>query len=637
LTSIRNRTKALLSAALLVGAPAAILLVGADSAGALTTITVTSNADSGSNTLRAAVTTANSTADDVEIDIAADLGTITLASALPVYTGDGANHSLTVKGNGVTIAGASGANVFGTTVGYAGAETFDSLTINGGAIAVSTSGHSPITLTNSTLSGGSEDGIDTGGGPVLVSNSSITGRGSDAIDTGGAPVTVTDSTLAGNAHDGVDTGGSSVTIENSTIANNMHDGIDAGGTIIQLAYVTMTGNGDLTGDGQVNTGGGSLTSFGSVITSPPSGNSNCNVGATTLTSQGYNYSDDATCGFTQSTDKQSAPSPNLGALADNGGLGQTELPQAGSPLIDAIPVSACQTGLAAGITTDERGVTRPQGSGCDIGAVEVSGSSFNPNGYRMVADEGGIFDFGLNFNGSLANVHLNSPIVGIANSPGPNGYLMASGDGGVFALGGANFYGSLCCRSLPSPISAIAATPREDGYWLASQTGAITNFGNTPLLPAAPVPSGGHIVGMASTNDGKGAWLTDQMGDVYAEGDAQYLGGITMHLNAPIVGIAAAATGQGYILVASDGGTFNYGVPFHGSVPASLKAGQSLVAPIVGIAVTHSGNGYWMVGADGGLFNYGDAPFLGSIYTTVPGGKLNGPIVGIQHLGLPPS
>jgi hypothetical protein len=43
------------------------------------------------------------------------------------------------------------------------------------------------------------------------------------------------------------------------------------------------------------------------------------------------------------------------------------------------------------------------------------------------------------------------------------------------------------------------------------------------------------------------------------------------------------------------------------------------------------------VGSDGGLFNYGDAPFLGSIYTAIPGQKLNGPIVGIQHLGSAPT
>lgn len=47
----------------------------------------------------------------------------------------------------------------------------------------------------------------------------------------------------------------------------------------------------------------------------------------------------------------------------------------GSALIDAIPVASCQADGAAGITTDERGVARPQGPGCDIGAVEVAVSA----------------------------------------------------------------------------------------------------------------------------------------------------------------------------------------------------------------------------------------------------------------------
>ncbi|HVB93137.1 MAG TPA: hypothetical protein VND67_02380 [Acidimicrobiales bacterium] len=67
----------------------------------------------------------------------------------------------------------------------------------------------------------------------------------------------------------------------------------------------------------------------------------------------------------------------------------------------------------------------------------------------MAADDGGVFDFGINFGGSLANVHLNSPISGIANSPGPNGYLLVAPDGGVFAFGDAPFLGSV--PGVPKP------------------------------------------------------------------------------------------------------------------------------------------------------------------------------------------
>ena len=63
--------------------------------------------------------------------------------------------------------------------------------------------------------------------------------------------------------------------------------------------------------------------------------------------------------------------PLLGPLAANGGIAATRIPLPGSPLLDAIPAAACQTGPAAGITTDERGLPRPALGGCDVGAVEV--------------------------------------------------------------------------------------------------------------------------------------------------------------------------------------------------------------------------------------------------------------------------
>jgi hypothetical protein len=63
--------------------------------------------------------------------------------------------------------------------------------------------------------------------------------------------------------------------------------------------------------------------------------------------------------------------PKLGPLAANGGLTETELPQAGSPLIRA--GGAClyenTSDSLAAFTTDQRG--EPRGSVCDIGAVQI--------------------------------------------------------------------------------------------------------------------------------------------------------------------------------------------------------------------------------------------------------------------------
>lgn len=55
--------------------------------------------------------------------------------------------------------------------------------------------------------------------------------------------------------------------------------------------------------------------------------------------------------------------PLLGPLADNGGPTETRALLAGSPAINAGNAAACPA-------TDQRGVGRPQGSGCDIGAYE---------------------------------------------------------------------------------------------------------------------------------------------------------------------------------------------------------------------------------------------------------------------------
>ena len=61
--------------------------------------------------------------------------------------------------------------------------------------------------------------------------------------------------------------------------------------------------------------------------------------------------------------------PLLGALADNGGFTHTMLPGTGSSAIDVGNATTCTNPSVNGL--DQRGITRPQGVACDIGAVEV--------------------------------------------------------------------------------------------------------------------------------------------------------------------------------------------------------------------------------------------------------------------------
>ena len=80
-------------------------------------------------------------------------------------------------------------------------------------------------------------------------------------------------------------------------------------------------------------------------------------------SQGNNLDSENSCGFDQPTDIINT-NPLLGPLQDNGGPTFTHALLDGSRAIDA----GDNTGAPA---TDQRGVTRPQGENCDIGAFEL--------------------------------------------------------------------------------------------------------------------------------------------------------------------------------------------------------------------------------------------------------------------------
>ena len=247
------------------------------------------------------------------------------------------------------------------------------------------------------------------------------------------------------------------------------------------------------------------------------------------------------------------------------------------------------------------------------------------SGYRFVASDGGVFDFGdAGFWGSTGSLVLNAPVVGMADTPSTNGYWLVASDGGIFSFGDAPFFGSMGGQHLNKPIVGMAGTSDGGGYWLVASDGGIFSFGNAGFFGSA----GGMrlnqpIVGMAPTPDGQGYWLVASDGGIFSYGDAQFHGSTgSLVLNEPMVGMAATPDGGGYWLVASDGGIFDYGdAGFFGSA-GSIRLNQ----PVVGMAGTPDGGGYWLVAADGGIFTYGDAPFFGSTGSL----RLNKPIVGMS-------
>ncbi|MCL4541670.1 MAG: CSLREA domain-containing protein, partial [Chloroflexi bacterium] len=248
----------------------------------------------------------------------------------------------------------------------------------GGGIRNSYSG--TLTLNTSAVSKNTAPKYSDGGGihnegTLIVNNSTISGNstgtnGGGIEDLGG--LTISGSTISDNSAvsygGGIDDQAQSpatVTISNSTISGNSA-GTSSGGGLYNttstgsvLSYVTIAGN----SDGIINRLSygqqDQITLQGVLLANT---GANCSAG---ITDQGYNLDSGTSCHFTQSTSLSNID-PKLGPLANNGGPTETMALLPGSPAIDAGGTSSNNCPL-----TDQRGVSRPQGKACDIGAYEL--------------------------------------------------------------------------------------------------------------------------------------------------------------------------------------------------------------------------------------------------------------------------
>ncbi len=221
-----------------------------------------------------------------------------------------------------------------------------------------------LTVTNSTLSGNSAQGDGGGAGGGIYN--SVAGI-----------LTVRNSTISGNSAadgGGIDNDGK-LTVTNSTFSSNAADhytggGIYSSGTLTVINS-TFWGNYATAGFGGSIESSGTLTAKSTILANSRGGNCSLSGSATSL---GYNLSDDASCTalFTAATDKNNiAAGLDPQGLQNNGGPTQTIALLTGSPAVDAIPVASCTDASGNRVATDQRGVTRPQGPACDIGAFEL--------------------------------------------------------------------------------------------------------------------------------------------------------------------------------------------------------------------------------------------------------------------------
>jgi hypothetical protein len=331
---------------------------------------VTTLQDSGTGSLRWAIESAPA-GSTITFDTSLQ-GTIFLSNRLPI------TKRLSIHGPGAGRLALNGNpnDEFGIEVSPTGSVTIADLAFKSSSLYNA----GTLTLINSAISG------NTALGTYQTSLGYNYSDGGGIFNASGGTLTLISSTVSGNLADtggGISTAGT-LTLINSTIANNIAErpggGILNSGTNphMEMIFCTIYNNTSGESGGGIWNGATNSESQLMMRNSLVAGNKSPYgpdiLGK--LTSQGYN--------LVQNTkDTTFAPNQSHGTdllqmaltalridplLKDNNGATQTHALHPGSVAVDRIPSSDCHI---KGISTDQRGVRRPQGVACDIGAYEL--------------------------------------------------------------------------------------------------------------------------------------------------------------------------------------------------------------------------------------------------------------------------
>jgi hypothetical protein len=327
------------------------------------TLTVTSLADDNSQgTLRYQMGAAN----PGDIITFAVTGTITLTQGQLRI-----NKKLTINGSGsgdITVSGNNSSTVFlvdpGVTASISGITIANGNSIQNGNGGGGIWNKGDLTISNVFFTNNSTGCNCNSGGGIRNDGNLVVARSTFSQNSAG---------YGG----GIGNWGT-LTLKNSTFAKN---GATFGGGVFSASTATVTNttfyNNGAGQSGPGMDGSGAATLKGSLFANNSFtdglGNPYAPGSCTAIISAGYNLSDDNSCSaFLNNTGDRNntAAGVDVGGLKDNGGSTPTVALLSASPAVDAIAVSPCTDPAGNGVADDQRGITRPQGTACDIGAFE---------------------------------------------------------------------------------------------------------------------------------------------------------------------------------------------------------------------------------------------------------------------------
>ncbi|MEO8609209.1 MAG: choice-of-anchor Q domain-containing protein [Chloroflexota bacterium] len=357
---------------------------------------------------------------------------------------------------GTGTANIDGSSFFNNSAGLGGAIINDgTMTVNtstftgnmsttdqGGAIAnfaTLTVNQSTFTNNTATTNGGAIDSSAFGAATTTLTITNSTLNNNTAASLGGAILNYAD----------VASSMANLTVRNSTITGNSSPyggGVaNFGGTGTETATVefsTIVGNQASSLAANLYNGASKTFNAKNLIVAQPAGSTNCDG---VFTTDGPNFVDDASCNsFLQRT----APQLNLGTLANNGGPTQTIALGTGSVAIDSTDCNTFGSGGTA-LPTDQRGVTRPQGSACDAGAYEAALSDTAQPGPTFTVNTTAMNDDGMC---GTANCTLIEAITASNMQSGANTIILGSGETYTLSVVNNNIDGP---NALPDVTSAI--------------------------------------------------------------------------------------------------------------------------------------------------------------------------------------